>query len=139
MKKIILLIGGLGMLQSCFTYSYPSASSFPSTRYPSSNSNQKYDELVKTYKPDTEEVLNDLLGSSSADNPRTSLVVKNNSRCNIVLTISTVNFVKKVPIAAGETGYSILNKNNYNLSAMVCGRVFKQRISLYSSQQLDLR
>lgn len=87
---------------------------------------REYQALIKTYKSETAEVLTYLLNDSSAD-PRTSITVENNSRCNMVLTISGNNYYKKVPIAASKIGAVMVPKNqNYNLSGMICDAVYQK-------------
>ncbi|MEC3874499.1 DUF6759 domain-containing protein [Chryseobacterium salviniae] len=87
---------------------------------------REYQALMKTYKSETAEVLTHLLNDSSND-PRTSITVENNSRCNMVLTISGNNYFKKVPIAANKIGAVMVPKNqNYNLSGMICNAVYQK-------------
>ncbi|WP_263602153.1 DUF6759 domain-containing protein [Chryseobacterium sp. PET-29] len=87
---------------------------------------REYQALIKTYKSETSEVLNYLLNDSSNDS-RTAITVENNSRCNMVLTISGNNYFKKVPIAANKIGAVMVPKNqNYNLSGMICDAVYQK-------------
>jgi hypothetical protein len=87
---------------------------------------REYQALIKTYKSETSEVLTYLLNDSSND-PRTAITVENNSRCNMVLTISGNNYFKKVPIAANKIGAVMVPKNqNYNLSGMICDAVYQK-------------
>ncbi|MEC5173210.1 DUF6759 domain-containing protein [Chryseobacterium nepalense] len=87
---------------------------------------REYQALIKTYKSETSEVLTYLLNDSSNDS-RTAITVENNSRCNMVLTISGNNYFKKVPIAANKIGAVMVPKNqNYNLSGMICDAVYQK-------------
>ncbi len=134
------------LLISCSTNYRTTASSGPKkapTRATSatpsiSQTEQEYNTLIKTYKPETAEVLTDLFNDSS-NNPKTSITVTNKSRCNMVLTISGKNYSKKIPIAAGKIGYAMVLKNqNYNLSGMVCNSVYKNTQFISSSYSITL-
>ncbi|KPH12258.1 DUF6759 domain-containing protein [Chryseobacterium sp. ERMR1:04] len=97
----------------------------------------EYNTLIKTYKPETTEVLNDILNGSEGD--KTSITVENNSRCNMVLTISGTHYFKKIPIAANKTGYAMVPKNqNYNLSGMLCNSVYKKTTFVTSTYKIKL-
>ncbi|UOU99685.1 hypothetical protein MUU74_06945 [Chryseobacterium daecheongense] len=99
---------------------------------------REYQALIKTYKPETAEVLTDLLNDSS-DSPKTSITVENNSRCNMVLTISGTNYFKKIPIGANKIGSAMVLKNqNYNFSGMVCNSVYQKTKFITSSYNITL-
>lgn len=86
----------------------------------------EYRELSKTYKSETAEVLTYLLNEISEEDPKTALTVENISRCNMVLTVSSNNYFKKIPIAAGKTGAVMIPKNQtYRLSGMVCQSTYQ--------------
>jgi hypothetical protein len=98
---------------------------------------REYQALIKTYKSETAEVLTYLLNDSSKD-PRTSITVENNSRCNMVLTISGNNYFKKVPIAANKIGAVMVPKNqNYNLSGMICDAIYQK--TKFISEPYDVK
>lgn len=111
----------------------------PSTSTTSaSQTEQEYNALIKTYKPETADVLTDLFNDNS-NNPKTSVTVTNKSRCNMVLTIAGKNYSKKIPIGAGKIGYAMVLKNqNYNLSGMLCNSVFKKTQFIASSYSITL-
>ncbi|MGI9652755.1 hypothetical protein [Chryseobacterium sp. RLHN22] len=83
-NAIILLL-----LNSCGNTNYgtrqPSKNTYPKTSNQgtkvnsTSTTEQEYQALLKTYKPETADVLNDLLNSSS-DQLKTSISVENKSR-----------------------------------------------------------
>lgn len=113
-----------------------------SSNYPSNNSvsqtEREYQNLMKTYKSETAEVLTDLLNDST-DNPKTSITVKNKSRCNMVLIISGKNYYKKIPIGANKIGTAMVLKNqNYNFSGMVCNSVYQKTKYITGSFSITL-
>lgn len=144
MKKLFLFSGILLILTSCnVNYgSYPVRSNRPSPNTNTSSANnteREYNELIKTYKPETAEVLNDLLNSDSPDNTKTSLSVENKSSCVMVLTVSSTNFFKKIPIAAGKIGYTMVPKNQtYKLSATICRSPYQSTKFISSSYSIKL-
>ncbi|MDQ1101768.1 DUF6759 domain-containing protein [Chryseobacterium sp. SORGH_AS_1048] len=102
------------------TYSTGSSTS------PAAQVEREYQNLSKTYKPETAAVLTDLL-NDSPNSITTSFMIENKSRCNIVLTISGNNYFKKIPIGAGKNGVVMVPKNQtYNLSGMVCDAVYQK-------------
>jgi len=142
MKKLLIFSGISCILISCTPNyrTYPVRTSYPSRSGSSANNTDgEYNELIKTYKPETAEVLNDLLNSDSPGNPKTSISVENKSSCNMVLTVSGNNFFKKIPIAAGKIGYTMVPKNqNYKLSAMVCRSPYQNTQFISSSYSIKL-
>ncbi|OPC32263.1 hypothetical protein BAX97_13405 [Elizabethkingia meningoseptica] len=145
MKKYLFLIAAAGLLSSCNMMNYGAYNRFP--KYPSypgnnntsvTNTEQEYNELMKTYKPETEAVLNDLLNSTNPNALNTSLVVKNESSCNMVLTVSGNNGFKRIPIGTGKVGYAMLRKGIYTLSANVCRKVYRETMNVNTSQQITL-
>lgn len=121
-------------------------SNYPTRTTPSSgsgstalNTEREYAELARTYKPETTEVLNDLLNGDSAANPKTSISVENKSRCNMVLTVSGNGFFKKIPIASGKVGYTMVPKNqNYKLSGMLCNSSYQSTKFISTSYAIKL-
>lgn len=141
MKKLLVVTGISCILTSCnVNYGgYPARNPYPNNNSASTaNTEREYNELIKTYKPETADVLNDLL-NEDASGPRTSISIENLSRCNMVLTISGNNFFKKIPIAAGKIGYTMLPKNqNYRLSGMVCNSSYQSTKFITSSYSIKL-
>lgn len=136
----ILLISLLAVSCSVNYNNYPVRKTYPSTSNTSSpvNTEREYNEILKTYKPETAEVLNDLLNDSSG-NLKTSFSVENKSPCNMVLTISGNNFYRKIPIGAGKIGYVMLPKNqSYKVSGMVCNSVYQSTKYISSSYSITL-
>lgn len=136
------------LLDSCGSVNYntkyperkPSSPSFNtgSSTTPAAQVEREYHTLIKTYKPETAEVLTDLLNDSS-DSPKTSITVENNSRCNMVLTISGNNYFKKIPIGANKIGSAMVLKNqNYNLSGMICNSVYQKTKFITSHYSIKL-
>ncbi|MBB6372677.1 DUF6759 domain-containing protein [Chryseobacterium shigense] len=131
MKKLFAFSGISLILMSC-SVNY---NNYPVTRTPSipgtggstaMSTEREYAELIKTYKPETADVLNDLLNEDSPTNPRTSISVENKSPCNMVLTVSSSGFFKKIPIGSGKVGYTMVPKNkNYRLSGMLCNSSYE--------------
>lgn len=147
MKKTLLFYSIIFtvILNSCGTTSYRSSPSVkrPRTAIPSIANNsagqveREYSALIKTYKPETAEVLTDLLNGSDGD--KTSITVENNSRCNMVLTISGNNYFKKIPIGTNKIGTAMVPKNqNYNLSGMLCNSVYQKTKFITTSYNIKL-
>lgn len=133
------------ILNSCSTTHYRSSPSVqgPGNSIPSSGSNsasqveREYSTLIKTYKPETADVLTDMLNGSDGD--KTSITVENNSRCNMVLTISGNNYFKKIPIGANKMGSAMVPKNqNYSLSGTVCSSIYQKTKFISSSFKIKL-
>ncbi|MBW7675727.1 DUF6759 domain-containing protein [Chryseobacterium chendengshani] len=105
---------------------------------PAAQTEIEYQTLIKTYKSETADVLNDLLNGSS-QNSRTSIIVENQSACNTVLTISGNNYFKKIPIGAKKTASVMAPKNqNYNFSGMICNSVYQKTKFVTSSYSVKL-
>ncbi|WP_390882218.1 DUF6759 domain-containing protein [Chryseobacterium indoltheticum] len=105
---------------------------------PAAQTEREYQALIKTYKPETTDVLNSLLNDSS-NSPNVSVSVENKSNCNMVLTISGNNYFKKIPIAANKTGSAMVPKNqNYNLSGMLCNSVYQKTKYIAGSFSIKL-
>ncbi|WP_419869653.1 DUF6759 domain-containing protein [Chryseobacterium sp. CT-SW4] len=147
MKKYILLSGTFVFLISCnlnYNTRYPVRRTFPtisgtgSSNTSAASVEREYNELLKTYKPETTEVLNDLLNNST-DDPRTSINIENKSSCNMVLTISGNNFFRKIPIGAGKMGYAMVPRNqNYKLSGTVCRSNYQSTKFISNSTSITL-
>ncbi len=144
MRKLLVLTGISLILVSCnANYTgYPGRASYP---YPnrntgsSVNTEREYNELLKTYKPETADVLNDLLNNDDPKNPRTSISVENKSPCNMVLTVSGASFFKKIPIGAGKIGYTMVPKNqNYRLSGTLCNATYQSTKFITTSYSIKL-
>ncbi|MGH1519631.1 DUF6759 domain-containing protein [Chryseobacterium sp. JK1] len=142
MKKLLFFAGVSLLFMSCnVNYgNYPTRTSYPSNNAGNTaNTEREYNELIKTYKAETADVLNDLLNSDSPNNPKTSISVTNKSNCNMVLTVSGNNFFKKIPIGAGKIGYTMVLKNqNYRLSGMVCNSVYQSTKYITSSYSVSI-
>ncbi|EJL72068.1 DUF6759 domain-containing protein [Chryseobacterium populi] len=146
MKKAFLFSGfTLAIIVSSCNANYNTGSPikrpYPRTTSSTSSASQterEYSALIKTYKPETAEVLTDLLNDSS-DSPKTSVTIENKSRCNMVITISGNNYFKKIPIGAGKIGSAMVLKNqNYNLSGRVCESVYQKTKFITSSYNIKL-
>ena len=142
MKKLIFCGLPLLLLASCgasHTTKTPPKAPAPKPKPVVTNTISKisqaeleYSNLIKTYKPETAEVLTDILNGS--DGPTTSVRVENLSRCNMVLTVSGNNYFKKIPIAAGKVGSAMVPKNqNYNFSGTICNSVYQKTKFISSS------
>ncbi|UKB83557.1 competence protein ComL [Chryseobacterium sp. MEBOG06] len=142
MKKLLVLTGISYVLISCNANygSYPVRNRYPVYNSGSpANTEREYSELIKTYKPETAEVLTDLFNSDDPSNSKTSVSVTNKSPCNMVLTISGNNFFKKIPIGAGKIGYTMVPKNqNYRLSGMLCNSTYQSTKYITSSYSISL-
>ncbi|PIF47723.1 hypothetical protein CLU96_4792 [Chryseobacterium sp. 52] len=142
MKKLFVFSGISLLLISCNANygSYPTRTTYPSGSGSSAASTEReYSELIKTYKPETAEVLNDLLNNSSPTHPKTSISVENKSPCNMVLTVSGNGFFKKIPIASGKIGYTMVPKNqNYKLSGMLCNSSYQATQFISTSYAIKL-
>ena len=139
MKKLFVFSGISLILISCSANygSYPTRTTYPTGS--GSSTEREYSELIKTYKPETADVLNDLLNADSPSNPKTSISVENQSRCNMVLTVSGNGFFKKIPIAAGKIGYTMVPKNqNYRLSGMLCNSSYQSTKFISTSYAIKI-
>ncbi|MFL9834864.1 DUF6759 domain-containing protein [Chryseobacterium terrae] len=146
-KFLLLFLPIILFLNSCGSTSNhnnqpvrkPSTTSNTETKTDTSiQTEREYQALLKTYKPETAEVLNSLLNSSS-NSPEVSISVENKSNCNMVLTISGKNYFKKIPIAKNKTGSAMIPKNqNYNLSGMLCNSVYKKTKYITNSFSIKL-
>jgi len=115
MKKLLVCSIILFIVNSC-TSSY---NTYPVSS--TSNSEREYQEVLKTYKSETAEVLTYLLNGASPEEPKTALTVENTSNCNMVLTVRGNNYFKRIPIGKGKIGSVMISKNQtYQLSGMVC-------------------
>ncbi|MET3035142.1 DUF6759 domain-containing protein [Chryseobacterium sp. NRRL B-14859] len=142
MKKLLVFAGASFLLTGCSVNygGYPIRNPYPTRNSGNSSANveREYNELMKTYKPETTDVLNDLLNEDPSS-PKTSISIENQSRCNMVLTISGNNFFKKIPITAGKMGYTMLPRNqNYRLSGMVCNSSYQSTKFITSSYSIKL-
>ena len=105
---------------------------------PNVQTEREYQALLKTYKPETAEVLNSLLNDSS-NSPTVSISVENKSNCNMVLTISGKNYFKKIPIGVNKIGSAMVPKNqNYNVSGMLCNSVYEKTKYVTNSFSIKL-
>ncbi|PQA92288.1 competence protein ComL [Chryseobacterium shigense] len=142
MKKLFVSsVISLGLISCNVNYgNYPIRTTYPSGSGTSAaNTEREYTELLKTYKPETAEVLNDLLNDDTPNNPRTSISVENKSPCNMVLTVSSNNFFKKIPIASGKIGYTMVPKNqNYKLSGMLCHSSYQSTKFISTSYSIKI-
>ncbi|MCD0456668.1 competence protein ComL [Chryseobacterium sp. LC2016-27] len=149
MKKLLLFsLFIILFLNSCGTVSQntkqptrrpsPTPSNIGTKTNSVTQTEREYQALLKTYKPETAEVLNSLLNDSS-NSPTVSISVENNSNCNMVLTISSKNYFKKIPIAAHKTGAAMVPKDqNYNLSGMLCSSVYEKTKFITNSFSIKL-
>lgn len=121
MRKIVMCIAISAMLGSCETY--PTPIPIPRSNYPSTSviHEDSYENLIKTYKSETADVLTFLLNNEEENSTKTAITVENTSPCNMVLTIAGNNYNKKIPIGARKMGSAMLPKNqNYRLSGKIC-------------------
>jgi hypothetical protein len=134
MKRLFVCSTILFVLKSCVpTYNdYPTINS-------SSNTEREYQEVLKTYKSETAEVLTYLLNGESPEETRTALIVENTSRCNMVLTVSGNNYFKRIPIGKGKIGSVMIPKNQtYQLSGIVCKSSYQTSKFISSSYSVKL-
>ncbi|MCU7618363.1 competence protein ComL [Chryseobacterium sp. PBS4-4] len=116
MRTLFVWSAILFVLNSCM----PSYNNYPVVNSPS-NAEREYQEVLKTYKSETAEVLTYLLNGESPEETKTALTVENTSSCNMVLTVSGNNYFKRIPIGKGKIGSAMIPKNQtYQLSAIVC-------------------
>src|SRR5690606_6993218 len=110
--------------------------------YANTSANQterEYQNLIKNYKPETAAVLNDLLNDSGSNSTETSVTEENLSKCNIFVTISGNNLLKKIQIDTGKIGYSMVPKNKqYTLSGRLCNSVYNQTKYITSNYSVKL-
>lgn len=149
MKKLLLFsLFIILFLNSCGTANqnprqpirrpFPPASNTGTKTSSATQTEREYQALVKTYKPETADVLNSLLNDSS-NSPTVSISVENKSNCNMVLTISGKNYFKKIPIGVNKIGSAMVPKNqNYNLSGMLCNSVYEKTKYVTNSFSIKL-
>jgi hypothetical protein len=133
MKNLFVYSVILFVLNSCTpTYNnYPVSST--------SNTEREYQEVLKTYKSETAEVLTYLLNGESPVESKTALTVENTSRCNMVLTVSGNNYFKRIPIGKGKIGSVMIPKNQtYQLSGMVCKSFYQTSKFISDSYSVKL-
>ncbi|VXA94529.1 conserved hypothetical protein [Chryseobacterium sp. 8AT] len=117
---------------------FPPASNTGTKTSSAAQTEREYQALLKTYKPETAEVLKSLLNDSS-NSPTVSISVENKSNCNMVLTISGKNYFKKIPIGANKIGSAMVPKNqNYNVSGMLCNSVYEKTKYVTNSFSIKL-
>jgi hypothetical protein len=134
MKKLPIVFVIFLVLNSCGSAynNYPVKSS-------TSNTEREFNEVLKTYKSETAEVLTYLMNETSPNDPKTALTVENISRCNMVLTVSSNNYYKKIPIGAGKIGSVMIPKNQtYKLSGMVCKSAYQSSKFISDSYSIKL-
>lgn len=145
MKKIGGLILSLFAFLSCEPVhhvqrgnSKPTVTSKPNK--PSHTSSEdSYEELIKTYEPETADVLNDLL-NSDYDSKRTSLIIDNRTNCNFVINIKGGGLNKKIPITKGKLGHVMVNRNSqYSITGNVCGKNYKSSKYISDSYTIILK
>lgn len=67
----------------------------------------------------------DVLLSSGPDDPRMSLIVRNNSLCNIIVDIADKSSnTRRLPVVAGKINYIVLLKGTYTLKSSICGAMY---------------
>ena len=146
-KQLFLAVISTATLSSCgATYFPPARNQYPSPTKPSttnvmsrSDVEREYAELMKTYKPPTADVLNDLLNDSDPSSPTVSITIKNDSSCNMVFNITGNGITTKIPIAAGQMGYTMLKRGPYQLSGMVCNKIYRQNVNITDSHRITLQ
>lgn len=142
MKSLFAVFILLTML-NCETRHYvqkitPKSSSKPSSPDVILQTETEFEQLMKTHKPETAKVLEDLLNGSDGS-ANTSISVENNSVWNMVLTVSGPIFFKKIPIPAGKIGTTMVPKNQtYNISGMVCRSLYQQTKFIDSSYSVTI-
>lgn len=134
MKKLLVCSVNIFVLNSCM----PTYSSYPATNS-TVNTEKEYQEVLKTYKSETAEVLTYLLNGESPEEPNTALTVENTSRCNMVLTVSGNKYYKRIPIGAGKIGSVMIPKNQtYKLSGMLCKSSYQTTKFISNSYSVKL-
>lgn len=121
-----------------FAVSCSPTTALPSATPSADETEREFNELMKTYKPPTEEALNDLLGSSG-DHSKTTIMFRNGSSCNMVLAVYALGFEEKIPIPAGGMRYSVLRKGTYQLSGRVCQSIYRSTKTFTQSVTLTFK
>lgn len=104
-----------------------------------SSREKEYQELSKVYKEDRAAVLNDLLNGDK-DTKQTSIVLNNDSSCNMILTITSKGMVKRIPIPAGKAGFSMVDRNqSYTLTGYACNAPFNHTKFVTDSYILSIK
>lgn len=152
MKRLIVAVFASYLLVSCgavYTGTGGNSGGYGSSGNATSNSTadpntaspetiSEYNELIKTYKQDTQQLLSVLLNDDT-NSSKTAITVENASPCNMVLTIKSAGFLTKIPIKAGETKGAVLNKDTYRLTAQVCRANYDEIKYITSAYTIKLK
>ena len=120
--RLIFLCAFLFILLSCDVL--PSGSVYRSTS--ASNERNEFATLMAKDKINkdrvTAEVLTYLLNDSDSSQPRTAVVITNNSNCDMILRMVRVNKngVYNLPIARNSKNQFVVEKGNYTLKSQIC-------------------
>ena len=122
LMKLFCLSGLLFILMSCDVSPYGSSNSSTS----SSNERSEFLTLMEKDKINktkvTAEVLTYLLNDSDSREPRTAVVITNNSNCDMILRMVRLNknLVYNLPIARNSKNQFVVEKGNYTLKSKIC-------------------
>ena len=121
--KVFCLFGLLFFLSSCDVL--PSGSVYRSTSS-TSNERNEFSGLMEKDKINkdrvTAEVLTYLLNDSNSYEPRTAVVITNNSNCDMIFRMVRLNknLIYNLPIAGNSKNQFVVEKGNYTLKSKIC-------------------
>ena len=120
--KLISLFAFLFILSSCDVL--PSGSVYRSTS--TSNERNEFATLMAKDKINkdkvTAEVLTYLLNDSDSSEPRTAVVITNNSNCDMIFRMVRLNknLIYNLPVARNSKNQFVVEKGNYTLKSRIC-------------------
>ena len=103
----------------------PSGSVYRSTSS-TSNERNEFSGLMEKDKINkdrvTAEVLTYLLNDSNSSEPRTAVVITNNSNCDMIFRMVRLNknLIYNLPIAGNSKNQFVVEKGNYTLKSKIC-------------------
>ena len=123
--KLIFIFAFLFILSGCDVL--PAGSVYRSNSSGSgSNERNEFANLMAKDKINkdkvTAEVLTYLLNESDSSQPRTAVVITNNSNCDIIFRMVRLNknLIYNLPIARNSKNQFVVEKGNYTLKSKIC-------------------
>lgn len=102
---------------------------------------REFAELMETDKKDklqrAAEAVNQLINESPND-PKASVLIKNETNCNIIVRISGNNFSYNLPIPKSDKNYIMLNKGTYTFKSNFCEAKYLSTKTLTESVTITL-
>ena len=138
--KLIFLFAFLFILSGCDVL--PAGSVYGSTS--TTNERNEFATLMAKDKMNkdqvTAEVLTYLLNESDSSQPRTAVVITNNSNCDIIFRMVRLNsnLVYNLPIARNSKNQFVVEKGNYTMKSKICNANYYSQKSITDALILTL-